>query len=485
MIKFSDHSKHVYTYDATGRKLRAEYHTPIMVVTEPQVPDMGEEMPEQEDVLMEEQQEWNEEEWEEWNEEEWEEWEMEEETEEPQPQPNEPPAPSPIGNAPPPVSGNGNEEIILPVIPGNEPVIDEVPCEVTTVDYCGDFIYVNSKLKRMLFPGGYVTFRNDSIEHPEYHFYLTDHQGNVRIVANQDGTIEQINHYYPYGGLMGESTSSDYQPYKYNGKELDRHHGLDWFDYGARWYDGISWTTPDPHAESYYDTSPYVYCADNPVKYIDPNGKDWYQNNTTKYYTWYEGKTEEIDGFTHIGGKGSVLGEFESIIDNILSGKEGLGMESIYSEGFTFDITPNDKGALIGSKERGWNFLDEFVNGTGPEFSVLLGDHPYTEAIKDEIFVKQRQKIIKSRGKKGKYTNAGRPQFYPWKASLNSPMQFIGTYRYDGYSSEDGHYINNVVTDTKSVTSLVYHIPFLKNHRRSQKKVFGTTYQFYIWRSKK
>lgn len=33
-------------------------------------------------------------------------------------------------------------------------------------------------------------------------------------------------YYYPYGGLMGES--SDAQPYKYNGKELDRHSGLDW-----------------------------------------------------------------------------------------------------------------------------------------------------------------------------------------------------------------------------------------------------------------
>ena len=45
--------------------------------------------------------------------------------------------------------------------------------------------------------------------------------------------VEQVNHYYPYGGLMGESTNSDAQPYKYNGKELDRHHGLDWYDYGA------------------------------------------------------------------------------------------------------------------------------------------------------------------------------------------------------------------------------------------------------------
>ena len=258
MIKFSDHSKHVYTYDATGRKLRAEYHTPIMVVAEPQVPDMGEEMPEQEDVLMEEeQQEWNEEEWEE-------EWEMEEEELIPAEMPDE------------------NGEVVEEPLPQEEnnckPTIffedDDIACEVTTVDYCGDFIYVNSKLKRMLFPGGYVTFRNDSIEHPEYHFYLTDHQGNVRVVANQNGEVEQVNHYYPYGGLMGESTSSDHQPYKYNGKELDRHHGLDWFDYGARWFNGYSWMTPDPLAEKYREVSPYMYCLGNPIKYIDPDGRE-------------------------------------------------------------------------------------------------------------------------------------------------------------------------------------------------------------------
>lgn len=108
------------------------------------------------------------------------------------------------------VPHNGQNEITLPaIVPnGNEPVIDEVPCEVTTVDYCGDFIYVNGKLKRMLFLGGYITFRNDSIQCPEYHFYITDLQGNIRAVANQNGEVEQVNHYYPYGGVMGESTYS-------------------------------------------------------------------------------------------------------------------------------------------------------------------------------------------------------------------------------------------------------------------------------------
>ena len=215
---------------------------------------------------------------------------------------------------------------VLPVIPGNEPVIDEVPCEVTTVDYCGDFIYVNGVLKRMLFPGGYVTFRNDSIECPEYHFYLTDHQGNVRIVANQDGTIEQINHYYPYGGLMGESTNSDHQPYKYNGKELDRHHGLDWYDYGARWYNGYSWTTPDPLAEKYYDTSPYVYCADNPIKYIDPDGKEKkeYLNYNDLQKSDYSLYPENTPGVLNIWAHGLYSKQYDEYAFSIDLGNKGL-----------------------------------------------------------------------------------------------------------------------------------------------------------------
>ncbi|MCM1078169.1 MAG: hypothetical protein NC344_01770 [Bacteroidales bacterium] len=242
--------------------------------------------------------------------------------------------------------------------------------------------------------------------------------------------------------------------------------------------------TIDPHAENYYHLSPYSYCGGNSVNAIDPDGRDWYQNNNTSYYTWFDGNAAR-EGFTYIGGRGCVLGEFEGIIDNILCGKEGLGLESLYSNGFTFDIVSIDKGWLIGSRDRDWSLFDEFINGSGPEFSVFPGDHPYTEAVMSEDFVKNNQSEIRSRGNCGKYINVGRPEFFPWQASPFSPMQFIGTYRYDGYSSRNGLYINNVVTDSKSVTSLGYHIPVLSNHRRSQRKAFGNTYQFYIKRTRK
>ena len=36
-----------------------------------------------------------------------------------------------------------------------------------------------------------------------YNFHLKDHLGSNRVVASPDGDIEEINHYYPFGALMG------------------------------------------------------------------------------------------------------------------------------------------------------------------------------------------------------------------------------------------------------------------------------------------
>ena len=139
----------------------------------------------------------------------------------------------------------------------------------TTTDYCGNVIYENGVQKLLLTEAGYVTLADS-----KYHYYLQDHQGNNRVVIDQNGTVEETNHYYPFGGVFANSTSV--QPYKYNGKELDTKKGLNWYDYGARHYDAAlgRFATVDPSSESYYETSPYTYCYNNPIKHIDPNGKD-------------------------------------------------------------------------------------------------------------------------------------------------------------------------------------------------------------------
>ncbi len=62
--------------------------------------------------------------------------------------------------------------------------------------------------------------------------------------------------------------------YLFNGKELDQETG--YYYYGARYYDPSAalWLGVDPLAEKYPGVSPYVYCAGNPVKYVDPDGRD-------------------------------------------------------------------------------------------------------------------------------------------------------------------------------------------------------------------
>ena len=144
--------------------------------------------------------------------------------------------------------------------------------DIHTIDYVGDKIYEDGVLSRILIEGGYVDYSGET---PIYHTYLTDHQGNVRVVVDENAAVKQVNHYYPYGALFAESTNGDVQPYKYNGKELDRMHGLDWYDHGARHNDAAigRWHVMDPLCEKYYDVSPYAYCAGDPVNAIDPDGK--------------------------------------------------------------------------------------------------------------------------------------------------------------------------------------------------------------------
>ena len=135
----------------------------------------------------------------------------------------------------------------------------------TTTDYCGNVVYENGVRKLLLTDEGYVTLSDG-----KYHYYL--HQGNNRVVINQSGTVEETNHYYPFGGVF--ASTGNVQPYKYNGKEYDGKKGLNWYDYGARHYDAAlgRFTTNDRFSEKYHSLSPYQYGANNPVNTIDING---------------------------------------------------------------------------------------------------------------------------------------------------------------------------------------------------------------------
>ncbi|MEE3413553.1 MAG: RHS repeat-associated core domain-containing protein [Bacteroidales bacterium] len=62
--------------------------------------------------------------------------------------------------------------------------------------------------------------------------------------------------------------------YTYNGKEKDYESGFHY--YGSRYYSSelSIWNSTDPMSDKYPSLTPYNYCANNPVKLIDPNGKE-------------------------------------------------------------------------------------------------------------------------------------------------------------------------------------------------------------------
>ena len=143
-------------------------------------------------------------------------------------------------------------------------------------EYSGNIIYRNGKLDKILFPGGYCTFDKEENDLPIFHYYTQDHLGNNRTVTNEDGTVEQIVHYYPFGGTFNDAgVNTGLQQYKYNGKELDRVAGLNTYDYGARQYFSALpvWDRVDPKCEEDYGVSPYAYCRNNPIRMFDNDGK--------------------------------------------------------------------------------------------------------------------------------------------------------------------------------------------------------------------
>jgi RHS repeat-associated protein len=139
----------------------------------------------------------------------------------------------------------------------------------TLTYYCGNVIYEGTTAKLLLEGEGYVNLTGTQ----QYHYYLKDHQDNNRVVINQAGTVEETNHYYPFGGVF--AAIGNVQHYKYNGKELNTKKGLNWYDYGARYYDPAlgRWHVPDLLNESTH-SSAYSYCINNPSRYIDVMGLD-------------------------------------------------------------------------------------------------------------------------------------------------------------------------------------------------------------------
>ena len=122
---------------------------------------------------------------------------------------------------------------------------------------------------------GYGYVPADTAHHEDIFYYHSDHLGSTSYITDAKANVAQFDAYLPYGELLvDEHSSTEEMPYKFNGKELDEETGL--YYYGARYMNPKTslWYGVDALAEKYVSTDCYVYCIDNPVKFIDSDGND-------------------------------------------------------------------------------------------------------------------------------------------------------------------------------------------------------------------
>lgn len=143
---------------------------------------------------------------------------------------------------------------------------------VTSADrrYEGSFTFNADTLERVDFPGGYYDGAGRA------HYLYTDWQGNVTMVCNQNGTIEQHTGYYPYGEPWREPAGQ--HAALFAGKERMQGRASGQTDFGPRMFNHatILWDALDRKSPEYANYGTQVYCAANPIRNIDPTGDDYY-----------------------------------------------------------------------------------------------------------------------------------------------------------------------------------------------------------------
>ena len=263
-----------------------------------------------------------------------------------------------------------------------------------------------------------------------YHYYLRDYQGNNRVRLTSAGEQKEWNAYYPYGGAFGDICQRS-DLYRYSGKELDKISGLDWYDFSARHLDPAycRFTTPDPLAEQYPHLSPYAYCANNPLTYVDPDGRDivvlinsdgasglghmaiLIQDKKGVWHLWSKNGTEDSFGFKvkekSPGGESDQkeYGYYRSPVD-FLNGSDNIEKgtnEHIYNEGYLIETTPSEDVRAINAANKNMEdpyhllssncaqLVQKTLKAAGKNDGAILGDNdiPYKpneiyKRIKDE-----------------------------------------------------------------------------------------------------
>ena len=183
----------------------------------------------------------------------------------------------------------------------------------TSLKYRGNFVFRTgadgrTELEGIAYDGGRLVAENHDGETVRLRdlWHVRDHLGSVRAVvdisedggaADSETRILEESDYMAFGTRFSPYPGAPTMPgnrYRYSGKEDQSFAGLPYIDYGARMYDPYAarWNATDPMAAKYPSTSPYVFCADNPVNFIDPDGMDIWTMDDLGNVVWQK-RTDE------------------------------------------------------------------------------------------------------------------------------------------------------------------------------------------------
>nr|WP_199080620.1 RHS repeat-associated core domain-containing protein [Pedobacter sp. ASV19] len=223
----------------------------------------------------------------------------------------------------------------------------QVPSANINNEYISGVQYEGGVLKYVGTSEGRVV-RNSATNY-SYEYSLTDHLNNGRVYFDINAGAAraiQVTDYYAFGLDIQRSLTGTENKYQYNGKEKQDQEKL--YDYGFRFYDPVvgRLSTIDPLAENHFDTNPYHYVLNNPMRYMDYMGLDttYKQNNMTdKDWHNYKSGSDDINlnNVTIVGQRpGGNWGGFSGGFGNSDSWGNGFGGGGFGWSGFAGAAMP-------------------------------------------------------------------------------------------------------------------------------------------------